>query len=292
MAAESTFNFFVGGLALLSTVFSMLVYLNSYLPAPRMKLFDELLVETKSIYEKASAEGLLPPDMSIEAQDRLLQYETQGDDLRAITYGVLFPIEILLSFFGGHSSKIASLSSDLKELRGKLLTTSQKERARRRVELLAREEHRSITVSRSVVIDTQSDSDGPSQDPMGHRYDNPSAAQTPPTGTCSTPPRHPTTSLWFFARWLPDLLSLTGQNSPSVQHQDEADRQSSVISIEASSRSSTVVEVAPPENSSICQPRPSLIRWIRFWDNPGAGEDLEARSGTPTLSTHGAWVGY
>lgn len=67
--AENTFNYFIGGLALLSTLFSMLVYLQCYLPGPQMKALDELLGETKSIYDKASAEGLLPPEMARKAQE-------------------------------------------------------------------------------------------------------------------------------------------------------------------------------------------------------------------------------
>jgi hypothetical protein len=69
--AETAFSYCVGGLALISTISSMLFYCRLYLPTTQLRLLDEILVETKDIYRKASEGGLLPSKVSIDAQTRL-----------------------------------------------------------------------------------------------------------------------------------------------------------------------------------------------------------------------------
>jgi hypothetical protein len=58
---ESIFSYCVGALALISTVSSVLFFCKLYLPASQLKYLDELLLETREIYRKASDEMLLTP---------------------------------------------------------------------------------------------------------------------------------------------------------------------------------------------------------------------------------------
>jgi hypothetical protein len=69
--AQDIFSYSVGGLAVISTITSALFYCRLFLPSTRLKVLDELLVETKEIYQKAEAERLLPDDVSSDAQVRL-----------------------------------------------------------------------------------------------------------------------------------------------------------------------------------------------------------------------------
>jgi hypothetical protein len=71
MDAQNIFSYCVGGLALITTISSVLFYCGLYLPANQLKLLDELLIETKNIYHKANDEGLLPAKASRYAQTRL-----------------------------------------------------------------------------------------------------------------------------------------------------------------------------------------------------------------------------
>jgi hypothetical protein len=70
-AAETVFSYCVGGLALISTISSMLFYCRLYLPTTQLRLLDEILLETKDIYRKANEERLLPSKVSGDAQTRL-----------------------------------------------------------------------------------------------------------------------------------------------------------------------------------------------------------------------------
>lgn len=57
--SESIFSYFVGGLALVSAIISTILYYRIYLPEAQIKILDDLLRETKDIYKKADADGLL-----------------------------------------------------------------------------------------------------------------------------------------------------------------------------------------------------------------------------------------
>jgi hypothetical protein len=70
-AAQDIFSYSVGGFAVISTITSALFYCRLFLPSTRLKVLDELLVETKEIYHKAEAERLLPNAVSRDAQVRL-----------------------------------------------------------------------------------------------------------------------------------------------------------------------------------------------------------------------------
>jgi hypothetical protein len=68
---DNIFSYCVGGLALLSTIFSMLFFCRLYLPATQLKLLDELLAETKDMHKKTHEEGLLTYTVFSRVQERL-----------------------------------------------------------------------------------------------------------------------------------------------------------------------------------------------------------------------------
>ena len=58
--AASHFNFIIGVLGFAVTIASTVLCFRTYLPGAQMKILDELLKETRSIYEKADADDLFP----------------------------------------------------------------------------------------------------------------------------------------------------------------------------------------------------------------------------------------
>lgn len=281
MNSESVFNYFVGALALLSTFFSMLLYLRVSLPGPQMKVFDELLVETKSIYEKASAEGLLPAEMSLEAQNQLREYETQGDDLRAITYHTLSPFKILLSFLWGHSAKIVDLSSNLTQLRGELLTTSQKERARRRGGCRVQVNNESVVNPTSHLEVEQSSRQGDSDLLSDSESESHTAGESGTTSnlveSSAAMPRHFAFCICSLVQWLLDI-SVRGTSAAASAAAPGGDQRPSLVDVEANSRSSTVVDYPLPKDSTSAKRRPwsFFARWVRS-NGRGIDEDVENR---------------
>lgn len=271
MAAETTFNYFVGGLALLSTLFSMLLYINTYLPGPQMKVFDELLMETKTIFEKAIAETLLPPEMARKAQAQLQRYETQGDDLRAITYRVLTPAEIFVSCLRGHSGKIKDLSNNLLQLRGKLLTTSQKERTRRRLERLQQETESVVTEAYHSQQPEGRDSPSTPRSTI-HIAENSAPASVSSTTKCAT----------AVVQWVSQLLVWGKPVSPSRARPLGGDEpRPSVADIEACSPSSTLVGDSVSKDSSTHRSLTFLARWFHFAGERAEHEDLGDRFEPP-----------
>jgi hypothetical protein len=74
MGGESTnFSFFLGGLTLMSAVISIILYSRSYLPTNQLKLLDELLRETREIYDKSIAQDLIPNETKVELDGTLRQ---------------------------------------------------------------------------------------------------------------------------------------------------------------------------------------------------------------------------
>ena len=60
--AANNFNFVAGVLGFAITVVSAAAYCRSYLPGVQMKILDELLKETRTIYEKVETDNLFPSD--------------------------------------------------------------------------------------------------------------------------------------------------------------------------------------------------------------------------------------
>lgn len=85
MGSEDIFNYYIGGLTLISTMVSIALYCRTYLAGAQIKVLDELLQETRMIYEKSSAEGLLPMEYKREMDVKLSQYVIKMLSLRART---------------------------------------------------------------------------------------------------------------------------------------------------------------------------------------------------------------
>ncbi|KAF5388387.1 hypothetical protein D9615_000862 [Tricholomella constricta] len=137
MAAETIFSYVAGGISLLALFSSpVIIYVKFYSPMPRIKFYDELLVDTKRVCENAIRDGLLPTEMAMGARARLQHYEILGDDMRTLVYRCWSPRELLFSYFdfGGQSTKIGYLSREITELRTVILTVSQEERERREIQ--------------------------------------------------------------------------------------------------------------------------------------------------------------
>ena len=74
MGQESTnFSYFLGGLALMSTVVSLMLCSSFYLPSSQMKILDELLQETRKIYDNSLSEDLIPDNLKVLFGEQLLQ---------------------------------------------------------------------------------------------------------------------------------------------------------------------------------------------------------------------------
>lgn len=67
------FNYYVGGMALFSTVISAALFSRMYLPGAQLRVLDELLRETRNIYEKSSADGLLSSGFCQDFEEKLIQ---------------------------------------------------------------------------------------------------------------------------------------------------------------------------------------------------------------------------
>ena len=68
---SNEFSYFLGGLALMTTIVSLVLYTRTYLPSTQLKILDELLQETRQIYEKSDAEDLLPTNLKVDYSVRL-----------------------------------------------------------------------------------------------------------------------------------------------------------------------------------------------------------------------------
>lgn len=74
MGSEDIFNYYIGGLTLISTMVSIALYCRTYLAGAQIKVLDELLQETRVIYEKSSADGLLSMEYRREMDFKLTQF--------------------------------------------------------------------------------------------------------------------------------------------------------------------------------------------------------------------------
>ncbi|KAG5640398.1 hypothetical protein DXG03_008807, partial [Asterophora parasitica] len=130
-AAETNFNYIVGGFSILAVLYSAHVVINRFLPKTQMEFFDSLLLDTKCIYTEACADNLLPAELSRAAKTQLQIYQDQADILRVVKYRSASVVDIIIVLFGGGLNKIENLKKQLMELRNKLVTASQEARAHR-----------------------------------------------------------------------------------------------------------------------------------------------------------------
>jgi len=128
--SANTFDYFVGVLALISTLVSIILYHKTYLPGTQIKLLFELLAETKAIYQIACADGLLPIAIQTSVEMTLSQLDEVFSQLRGQAYRATTPFAECLALFTGLSRRIMQACGDVKKLRSLVLTVSEEERLR------------------------------------------------------------------------------------------------------------------------------------------------------------------
>ncbi|KAG5653366.1 hypothetical protein H0H81_000867 [Sphagnurus paluster] len=262
---ESTFSYVVGGLGLLTLLSPLIIYIKFYSPGSRLQFFDELLSDTKRIFDNATAEGLLPSEMAQSARAQLQRYELLGDDVRTAKFRSYSPWQIMLSSldFGGKSSRITRFSVDLNQLRVVLLTVSQEERQRRGECPIG-----DLPLYRGADRSQSSPADQAQIPPLPKHAPDISTSSDAPTSEGSTEisPRHSRYSVYR----LLDLISgFFTRKSPNPRHQTSPE-------IGSISRSSTLVQHSTPKDSS---QRLSWWRpdgWIRLGDGWNTEGDIEA----------------
>ncbi|RDB20141.1 hypothetical protein Hypma_012976 [Hypsizygus marmoreus] len=130
-AASNVFSYSVGAIALVSTVVSVLFFLRLFFPAPQMKILDAVLLETKTLYQKVDAEGLLPVKVSKSVQVKLNEYDVWSDAMREATFRAISTLDKIRAIFKGQTQKIMHLTREVQKLRSFIMTASQRERMRR-----------------------------------------------------------------------------------------------------------------------------------------------------------------
>lgn len=139
-SSTNTFDYFIGGLGLISTLASIFLYYSRYLPGTQIKLLNELLSETKEIYQSACANGLLPiavipiVEMNLARyawftlmsfyfshQNTLCSLEGVCSQLREQTYRATTPFAEFLALSTGLSRKIMQACGDVKKTRSLVL---------------------------------------------------------------------------------------------------------------------------------------------------------------------------
>jgi hypothetical protein len=75
MDTANLFSYCVGGLALVSSIVSVVIFYRSYLPGVQIRLLDDVLQETKQIFQATEADGLFPtPVFQLTVQEQLTKY--------------------------------------------------------------------------------------------------------------------------------------------------------------------------------------------------------------------------
>lgn len=145
------FNFVVGVFGFIATITSTALCCRAYLPGAQMKILDDLLKETRTIYEKADGDGLFPSDAFRRTSLTMLaRAEDTGASLRESTYNATTVVQEYLALFRGLSRNIMQLSDRVKKLRACLISTSEKKRRRRQAGNAEQTAH----MSDSVTTDT------------------------------------------------------------------------------------------------------------------------------------------
>jgi hypothetical protein len=142
--SANLFNFAVGVFGFVTTVASVALFCRSYLPGAQMKILDELLKETRTIFEIADADGLFPsdafrktsltmliwyvclefafiPSSNILTADVYDSSEESSALLRERTYNATTTIQEYLALFKGLTQSIMQLSDRVKNLRSCLI---------------------------------------------------------------------------------------------------------------------------------------------------------------------------
>lgn len=127
MSIETRFNYLVGGLALLSTLSSVLWFSRNFRPSVQIKYLDELLQETVGLYDSYVADGLLEDARihdEIKGELSMLQRSVMG--VREETYKIRTTVGEYRALLHGGWKKIHLVSTQIMDFRAGLIRTSQK----------------------------------------------------------------------------------------------------------------------------------------------------------------------
>lgn len=112
------FSFIAGVLGFVMAVTSASAWCRAYFPSVQMKILDDLLRETRQIYEQADTENLFPSEkFRKRSKSMLASMEQRSLPLRESTYNATTVIHEFLALFNGLSLRIMQLSYRVKKLR-------------------------------------------------------------------------------------------------------------------------------------------------------------------------------
>lgn len=264
MSPDSVFNYVLGALTLAGFLTTYLVYINMFLNTPQLRQFDDMLRDTKNVYDDAITEGLLPAEMSMKARSRIRDFQSQGDDFRAMTQS---PFQILLTMFRrGQYKKLKYLSDSLSLLHTELVTTSQEERARRQAADTVQSEN-APALNANVYAESEDIPRSGYEDDIGGHAGNPFAISAIVPNKTS-PVCHSTfCACWLLQRFMcspqePCLSRLGGAPPSCVESQGKPMRSLSSMPLDILSRSSTLVAEPLPKPASAAS-GPTARVWER-----------------------------
>ncbi|KAI0919177.1 hypothetical protein AcV5_002162 [Taiwanofungus camphoratus] len=120
-----------GVLGTLGLIPMVLAMVQSQFPSTRLKVLDDTLTETTSLFRTVSEEGLLKDvDYVSQTRDRLSFMCRQAEEFRTATHCATTTLKEFKELLKGLSRKISLLCEEVKELRASISTTSSKERER------------------------------------------------------------------------------------------------------------------------------------------------------------------
>ncbi|KAF9011830.1 hypothetical protein BDQ17DRAFT_1420237 [Cyathus striatus] len=129
ISSQDIFNYATGALAFLSAIASTLLYYRQYLPGVQIKILDELLEETKGMYCKFEAEGLLSEgQLSVSMKDNIESLELDSISLRQQAYNATTTTQEYLAMFRGLSREIMHRAHQVKKFRAYLLSASEEQK--------------------------------------------------------------------------------------------------------------------------------------------------------------------
>lgn len=116
--SASHFSFIAGVLGFVIAVTSASAWCRACFPSVQMKILDDLLRETRQIYEQADTENLFPSEkFRKRSKSMLASMEQRSLPLRESTYNATTVIHEFLALFNGLSLRIMQLSYRVKKLR-------------------------------------------------------------------------------------------------------------------------------------------------------------------------------
>ncbi|KAG5653368.1 hypothetical protein H0H81_000869 [Sphagnurus paluster] len=255
MSPDSVFNYVLGALTLAGFLTTYLVYINVFLNTPQLKSFDDMLRDTKNIYEDAITEGLLSVEMSLKAKSRIRE-------------AMIFePPPSRPSTLFRRGTKLTDLSKSLSLLHTELVTTSQEERARRRINAEAMQEGNRCPLPASTSDENEDDTHSSYEEYADGHAGNPFAALSNFTPKTASPP---TCRVSFCPCWLLERFLYSHRETPSsrlalplcVEPQGDPTRPLSSMPMDVLSRSSTMVAEPLSKPASVAN-GPTARVWER-----------------------------